>query len=332
MAEASGSRTGSNPATSETHSTPPLTSTTSEPVPGGVAVATGTALLAAVLAVVWGWLVLHVGPVPGSVVAALVGLVMFLAALHDGQASESGKRAFTRSLSSTRIRRMLGGALVIAVLLAGTVSSVQVTGGDSTVGTDIWIEGHGSLREGAPRERRRILVGGALRRIGVAFTRVPVIYSEEYILASAESLRPFLPRTYRYPDDFEPRLAITIVPDGALFVNVLQREYRLRVLDAVGRVVADTTLGGSGGTYSLSIDGRLPERSFEARVRAEQPERDPTELAQRLARWKQSLTIRSRRAVRANDRLRIDVLHSTSERLLSQSFVVSGPGQIIYLQ
>src|ERR1700741_19207 len=268
--------------------------------------ALGSVLLGALLTVVWGWLLIHIGPVIGSVIAAGFSLAMVPFAFYDAEATETRKRLFTRTLARRHTHLVLCVTLVAAVLLGGTITSVQISGDAAVEGTELWIESHSHSGEAKhTAERHRISTAGPVRRIGLAFSQVPRIYSVEYRLEKKEAMRPFLPRRYRYPDDFEPRFVLTIVPDGALFYSFLRREYRVRILDTEGSVIADTILGGPSRKYSLSIDGQLPEGILEARAYAEQPERDSTELRQRLARWKQGVSVESGRQLRKNERLRV---------------------------
>jgi hypothetical protein len=299
-----------------------------------MAIACGTLLLTSVQAVVWGWLLIHVGSKPGSYIAGLLSLFLFPLTFFDVKAKENWQVTFTRALGARRTHKVLGFALGAVFLLAGAISSIQVSGDHSAAGTELWLE---TRRQGADSQSERVEVrripdAEPLRRIGFAFRRAPVMYSGEYRLAKAQRLLPFVPRCYRYPDDFERRLVVTIVPDGALFLNLLRREYRLRVINKEGAIIADTKIGGRTGTYALSMDGHLPDGAFEARVRADQIGRDSTELLQHLAKWREYRVVTSPQRLRENEALRVDVLYLPSELLFSRSYMVTGPGQIIYLQ
>jgi hypothetical protein len=312
---------------------PPHDGASGEPsspaAPDGRAVATGAVLLLATLAVIWGWLFLHVGSGLGTTLATICSIVVLpITFLLHSTATDRGRWFFTGALAQSRTHRALGTLLAGFLLLACTVSSVQISASaaDSGTGTSLWV---GS---GADNSRFELTQDEPLRKLGLVFTRVPEVNSSEYRLAAARSLRPFLPRRYRYPYDFEPRLALIVVPDGALFINFIHREYQVRVRDGNGALLVETTLGGRTGMYALSIDGQLSNPAFLARLRADQPERDSAELALRAARWTRSRALRLRRVPRADESLRIEVLHLTREPLLQQSVIVGGPGQIVYLQ
>lgn len=299
------------------------------PPPDGIAVAVGSVLLIACLTVLWGWLFIHIGSVLGSALATVFTIVVIpVVTLLHSTSADRGRWAFTDALAQPRSHRALVAVLVGLLLFAGTVSSVQVSasGIDAGAKTKLWVG------NGENPSRYDLTPDKPLRELGLVFTRVPELRSGEYRLVRARSLRPFLPRRYRYPDDFEPRLALMVVPDGALFFNFVRREYRVRVRDSAGAVLADTTLGGRTGAYSLQIDGQSPDGAFLDRVHADQPERDSSELALRAARWTRSRAVRLHRVPRVGERLRIEVLHLTRELLLQQPVVLSGPGQIVYLQ
>jgi hypothetical protein len=308
---------------------PPSGSPGPPPRPDGIAVVIGSVLLIACLTVLWGWLFIHVGSVLGSTLATVFTIVVIpVVTLLHSTAADRGRWAFTDALAQSRSHRALSALLTGLLLFAATVSSLQVSAStiDDGAKTRLWVG------NGANPSRHDLTPDGPLRKLGLVFTRLPEVRSGDYRLVRGRPLRPFLPRRYQYPDDFEPRLALMVVPDGALFFNFIRREYRIRVLDGSGAVLTDTTLGGRTGVYSLLIDGQISEGAYLDRVHADQPERDSAELAMRAARWSRSRPVRPTRIPRASERLRIEVLHLTREPLLQQSVVLSGPGQIIYLQ
>jgi hypothetical protein len=274
-------------------------------------------------------LFIHIGPSISSALATLFSIIVLpVVTLLHSNATDSWRRAFTGALAEPRSHKRLAVALVVLVLCAGTVSSVRVSASpvDASTGTKLWV-GNGSSPS-----RFDLTKDAPLRKLGLVFTRVPEVRSGEYRLVHTGRLRPVLPREYSYPDDFKPRLAVVVVPDGALFFNFIRRKYRVRVRDGSGAVLAEATLGRGTGFYSLRIDGKQSDAAFLARVHTDQPERDSAELTRRAARWTRSREVSISRIPRVDERLRMEVLHLNGEPLLQQSVVLSGPGQIIYLQ
>ena len=294
------------------------------PAPGGRSIAKGSALLVATLSLACAWVLVHVGAHPAGLIGTACSVALVPLALHHESATDLGRLAYTRALAQPRVHRALAALFAALLLLACLVSSIHV----SATGTEanLWT----GETSGPPRYR--ITGDSPLRRFGIAFTRTSVLRSEEMRLATTGRLLPFLPRRYRYPADFEPRLALTIVPDGALFINFVRREYRVAVRDGSGALLAEVTLGGGTGAYALAIDGSPPPAALAARVRADQPDRDPEELAQRLARWSEYRPVALQREPRQGETLFIEVLHLTRELVLSEQIVATAPGQVVYLQ
>ncbi len=277
------------------------------------------------------WLAVHTR---GAITAFLAPQVpvMGLGALCWGFLPDEPKKAFGQWLSRWLATPFVYSSVIVigacGFVASLFISTVIIESVDPSISTSLYLV-RGDEREAIDKKNdprveilrlNRLTTPQRSHLLMTPLGQQVWVYSSTRVSAATPRVLPWIPTQLQYPDDFEPLVAIDLLPNINLIPKLYHGDVKFRLWNEENgqRIIAEGNLHEGSTRVAFTRPSAIsPETIGRWRSSLEETSRDPTFVGPMLATWENWEWLEARYPLRINDELYYELRDGSDESILA---------------